>query len=517
MVEPGARETKITGSASSSAGSDAGVMKKKKKKTTTKLVVAGRKVDEKDKKQLDYKCRSSSGGDEWCKVESRHQCTEPESPSYRLALRSLFSCRNSSHAGHHRAPDCKKLGCNSAASICKVKQDNLMHTRRPEEELKVKDKPPLAEPYCKRRASVSACNISSERSVKKSVKQQEAQASSCLLSSASASSSSSTAGGGGGSFRGMQQLSLRRLSGCYECHMVVDPISGVFRDSSSMRATICSCPDCGEIFVRPDSLHLHQAIRHAGHYTAKLNCILHALCTRVMVWCALSFPDYHDEMRSTSIYPCKLLHKSSCGGPVVPGVSELGAEDTSRNIISIIFQSSWLKKQSPVCAIDRILKVHNAARTLARFDDYRDAVKAKAHRHLHPRCTADGNELLRFHCATLSCDLGLHGATHLCDHHSCAACSVIRHGFRPPTPGAGIRTMATSGRAHDAVVSEGDRRAMLVCRVIAGRVRREEPAAPEDEYDSVAGTAPGLYSNLDDLDVFNPTAILPCFVVVYRA
>jgi hypothetical protein len=249
-------------------------MKKKKKKKKKKLVVASRKVDEKDKKQVDYKCSRSSGRDECCKVESRHQqCTEPESPSYRLALRSLFSCRNSSsssHAGHHhhRAADGKKLGCNSA-SICKVKQDNPMqqHMRRAEDELKVKDKPPVAEPYCKRRASVSACNISSERSVKKSVKQQQQEASSSLQSSASISASScSSTAGGGGSFRGMQQLSLRRLSGCYECHMVVDPISGVFRDSSSMRATICSCPDCGEIFVRPDSLHLHQSIRHAGYY-----------------------------------------------------------------------------------------------------------------------------------------------------------------------------------------------------------------------------------------------------------
>ena len=57
-------------------------------------------------------------------------------------------------------------------------------------------------------------------------------------------------------------------------------------------------------------------------------------------------------------------------------MSELGADDTSRNIIEIIFQSSWLKKQSPVCKVDRILKVHNTPRTLARFEEYRDAVKA---------------------------------------------------------------------------------------------------------------------------------------------
>lgn len=237
-------------------------------------------------------------------------------------------------------------------------------------------------------------------------------------------------------------------------------------------------------------------------------------------------------------------------------VSELGPEDTSRNIIEIIFQSSWLKKQSPVCAVDRILKVHNAPATLARFEAHRDAVKAKALMISSSgsgsgggggaRCTADGNELLRFHCAALACSLGLRGATHLCDHASCAACAIVRDGFVvAPGAGAGVRTMATSGRAHDAVAVEYEdggerRRAMLVCRVIAGRVKRpaqeKEAAAPEsekkddlppemetktaeeeeDEYDSVAGSA-GVYSSMDELEVFNPTAILPCFVVVYKA
>jgi hypothetical protein len=245
-------------------------------------------------------------------------------------------------------------------------------------------------------------------------------------------------------------------------------------------------------------------------------------------------------------------------------VSELGADDTSRNIIEIIFQSSWLKKQSPVCKVDRILKVHNTPRTLARFEEYRDAVKARAaaggagqqpmamgaknsnnSTNRHPRCTADGNELLRFHCATLACSLGLNGATHLCDAAGtaggCAACGIIRDGFSRSAGDGGVLTMATSGRAHDAVpvpAAEGglgeeaerqQRRAMLVCRVIAGRVKRpkeEEQAASveaaadaegeEEEYDSVAGSA-GVYSNLEELLVFNPRAILPCFVVVYKA
>ncbi|CAD5189143.1 unnamed protein product [Musa acuminata subsp. malaccensis] len=45
-------------------------------------------------------------------------------------------------------------------------------------------------------------------------------------------------------------------------------------------------------------------------------------------------------------------------------ISDLGPEDTSRTIIEIIFQSSWLENQSPVCKIDRILKVHNTQKAV---------------------------------------------------------------------------------------------------------------------------------------------------------
>ena len=78
-------------------------------------------------------------------------------------------------------------------------------------------------------------------------------------------------------------------------------------------------------------------------------------------------------------------------------------------------------------------------------------------------------------------------------------------------------TTATSGKAHDTAGAEpekeGEKRAMLVCRVIAGRVKKNMEGSME-EYDSVAG-AVGVYSNLDELYVFNPKAILPCFVVIY--
>jgi len=97
----------------------------------------------------------------------------------------------------------------------------------------------------------------------------------------------------------------------------------------------------------------------------------------------------------------------------------------------------------------------------------------------------------------------------------------------------GVRTTASSGRAHDcgaasssSVQAEsGGCRAMLVCRVIAGRVRRDGDAActsaagEEGPFDSVAGedaASSSVYGNLEELFVANPRAILPCFVVIYR-
>lgn len=94
--------------------------------------------------------------------------------------------------------------------------------------------------------------------------------------------------------------------------------------------------------------------------------------------------------------------------------------------------------------------------------------------------------------------------------------------------GKGVRTTASSGRAHECfsptVAGEGGRRrVMLVCRVIAGRVRRVGDAFDESGvgvgggYDSVAGKkCEGGTDNLEELVVTNPRAILPCFVVVYN-
>ncbi|KAL3839979.1 hypothetical protein ACJIZ3_024570 [Penstemon smallii] len=321
---------------------------------------------------------------------------------------------------------------------------------------KVMQRPENSSPEEQKKRALSMCsyneNDGSNRSMKTVISNSSSSSSSSFTTVPSASPSNF------GSFRNMP---FRKLSGCYECRMVVDPVLGMTRDPT----TICSCPHCGEMFTKPDNLELHQAVRHA--------------------------------------------------------VSELGPEDTSKNIVEIIFQSSWLKKQAQVCKIDRILKVQNTPKTISKFEEYRETIKAKATRlpKKHPRCLADGNELLRFHCTNLMCSLGLNGSSNLCNSiPNCSVCSIIKNGFKVTSEvsAKGILTTASSGKAHDnaRVALDDGKRAMLVCRVIAGRVKKNPEGSTED-YDSVAGVA-GVYSNLDELYVFNPKAILPCFVVIYR-
>ncbi|KAE8653876.1 pentatricopeptide repeat-containing protein [Hibiscus syriacus] len=312
---------------------------------------------------------------------------------------------------------CKKMRC--SGSLCS--------------NTKVMQKPEAASPEVhKKKASSSSSSLeaSSSRSMKAPLHELNGVIVSSTNSSLSLSSASASASSVGGSFRGMP---FRRFSGCYECRMVIDPVLGMVKDPS-LRTSICTCPECGDIFMKGENLELHQAVRHA----------------------------------------------------------------------------------------DRILKVHNTPRTISKFEQYRDSIKSKATKlpKKHPRCIADGNELLRFHCTTFACSLGLNGSSNLCNSiPNCNVCSIIKNGFKvvQELNGKGILTTATSGKAHDkatGVADGNEKRAMLVCRVIAGRVQKSVEGGNMEDYDSVGGDV-GVYSNLDELYVFNPKAILPCFVVIY--
>ncbi|KAK3162151.1 hypothetical protein QOZ80_1BG0086080 [Eleusine coracana subsp. coracana] len=217
-------------------------------------------------------------------------------------------------------------------------------------------------------------------------------------------------------------------------------------------------------------------------------------------------------------------------------VTELMEGDSSRKIVEIICRTSLLKSESSCVRIDRVFKVHNTQRTLSRFEEYREAVKLKASKlpKKHPRCLADGNELLRFHGATVSCALG--SGSSLCASDKCAVCRIIRHGFssrnKEGKAGVGVFTTSTSGRAFESIEANkpdddggngaagaGTRKALLVCRVIAGRVHKPldniKEFVGQTGFDSLAGKV-GPYSNIEELYLLNPRALLPCFVVICK-
>ncbi|KAF5807405.1 putative transcription factor C2H2 family [Helianthus annuus] len=206
-------------------------------------------------------------------------------------------------------------------------------------------------------------------------------------------------------------------------------------------------------------------------------------------------------------------------------VSELSEGDSSRKIVEIICRSSWLTSESASGRIDKILKVHNTQKTLARFEEYRELVKTKASKlpKKHPRCIADGNELLRFYGATIACSLGVNGDSSLCDCDKCCVCQVIREGFSTINDGIGIFTSSTSVKAFQSIeVVEEDpdtRKALIVCRVIAGRVHRPleniQEISGQTGFDSLAGKV-GIYSNIEELYLLSPRALLPCFVVICK-
>ncbi|KAH6792827.1 zinc finger family protein [Perilla frutescens var. hirtella] len=273
-------------------------------------------------------------------------------------------------------------------------------------------------------------------------------------------------GGGGGGFH----VGRGRILG--------SPVRRSFTSSSSSRprsplvshghAGAPLCPKCGEQFVRWEAVEAHHLSKHV--------------------------------------------------------VSEVGEGDSSRRIVEMICGagSSWRGDGG----IHRILKVHNMQRTVAQFEEYREIVKIKASKlaKKHPRCLADGNELLRFHGATLDCDctLGMNGSsTTLCTSDQCRVCLILRHGFSTAAAGGGVFTASTSTRAFHSIQSNypNPRKALILCRVIAGRVHRPlhnlQQMVAQSGFDSLAGKL-GVHSNIEELYLLSPTALLPCFVVIYK-
>ncbi|KAL6979723.1 hypothetical protein U1Q18_021379 [Sarracenia purpurea var. burkii] len=188
--------------------------------------------------------------------------------------------------------------------------------------------------------------------------------------------------------------------------------------------------------------------------------------------------------------------------PLFPALIELHENHPSRNVVEIIFHTSWESKALSG-KVEMVFKIQNLSRTMTRFEEYREMVKSHAVSGVamdggcedQARCVADGNEVMRFHClgptsGCLGSEAGGGGAWALRGRKGA------------------ICMFSESGGAHESAGGGRGRRAMLVCRVIAGRVRKKT-GFERIVFDSVMG-------DNGELVLFDSRAVLPCFVIIYR-
>ncbi|XP_057518632.1 uncharacterized protein LOC130799535 [Amaranthus tricolor] len=192
--------------------------------------------------------------------------------------------------------------------------------------------------------------------------------------------------------------------------------------------------------------------------------------------------------------------------PFFLSVTELQVGHPSRNVVEIIFHTRWGPKGFSG-RVEAVFKIHNLCRTVTRFEEYRDYIKSRAGPdYASGRCVADGNEMMRFHCL---------GPTN-------SGSSVIDgcDGVYEMNGAKGVSSVCTysgSGAAHESAGGGRGRRAMLVCRVIAGRVSKRVERGDD------SGTESNKLVELDsvseengELLVFDSRAVLPCFLVIYK-
>ncbi|KAH0648705.1 uncharacterized protein [Solanum tuberosum] len=202
------------------------------------------------------------------------------------------------------------------------------------------------------------------------------------------------------------------------------------------------------------------------------------------------------------------LSRAATTDSFFPALTELPEGHPSRNVVGIIFQTSWSPKVFSG-RVEMVFKVQNLPRTVTRFEEYREVVKSRAGNggesaaekggEDHARCVADGNEVMRFYCL---------GPTNGGAYETGNSAWTFSAG-----KGAAVCTYSGSGAAHENAGGGRGRRAMLVCRVIAGRVCKQLGFDSLIEgrvgYDSVSG-------DNGELLVFDSRAVLPCFLIIYK-
>ncbi|KAL7111389.1 hypothetical protein ACP275_05G083900 [Erythranthe tilingii] len=203
--------------------------------------------------------------------------------------------------------------------------------------------------------------------------------------------------------------------------------------------------------------------------------------------------------------------RSSSADSLFPSLTELPQGHPSRNVVEIIFHTSWGDKTFSG-HVQMVFKIQNLTRTLTRFEEYRERVKSSWVISAdtvdgvqdHARCVADGNEVMRFYRLGVTSRSG--GAYEV----GCGAWA----NYGGSKAGAAVCTYSGSGVAHDKAGGGRGRWAMLVCRVIAGRVY--DQLGLGSLVDNRAGYDSVSVENGTELHVFDSRALLPCFLIIYE-
>ncbi|KAI4300243.1 hypothetical protein L6164_033640 [Bauhinia variegata] len=159
--------------------------------------------------------------------------------------------------------------------------------------------------------------------------------------------------------------------------------------------------------------------------------------------------------------------------------------------------------------------------------EYREALKSKSGKiflsETEKKLMVDGNERFMFHGALVACSLRTNEESVVCQNKLCAVCRIVTSGF--PVNDASVTFYDNCRRSHENINRESvadnrlcARTAIIICRVIAGRVANYHELAFMDEvggFDSVVSSTGYQSNGSEQLVALNRRAVLPCFVVIY--
>ena len=174
------------------------------------------------------------------------------------------------------------------------------------------------------------------------------------------------------------------------------------------------------------------------------------------------------------------------------------------------FQTAWAIRKSLCPEIEYVFKVVNR-KLQRRWEAYQQTLECK-----------DIEQ--HYHGTRLKCDIL--NNKRLCQDKSCSICNIAQKGFDKEKIGSnidfqrfghGIYLAPNSSKCHDYTQGSHGCRAMLLCDVCPGKkchlFNRSSRLPPG--YDSFYGMVGGEL-NYKEITVFNPDAILPRYIIVYK-